>query len=264
MTSLPQVAQTMQTVLGPVAEAAARASAFIRRQGKVTGANVVQTLVFGWLAQPGASLSQLTHMAAACGLDITPQGLDDRFTEAAATYLRRVLEAAMRQVVAAEPVAAPILERFNGVYVWDSTTITLPDALAAVWPGCGGRGATNSRAALKLQVRWNLTTGALEWLDLHDGRGSDRAAADRATPLPAGALRLTDLGYVSLGRLTALTAQRVAVLCRLPAHAAVFDAAGRRRPAAALLTAQGAGTVDLPVTLGVAERVPVRLVARRG
>ena len=162
MLTLARLAATLQPLLTSVADAAARESGMVRRRGKVTGATFVQTLTFGWLAHPAASLSQLTQVAAACGLAISPQGLDDRFTEAAARCLKAVLAAAMRRVLAADPVALPVLRRFNGVYVWDSTTITLPDALAAVWPGCGGRVATNTRAALKVQVRWELTTGALE------------------------------------------------------------------------------------------------------
>lgn len=263
MVTVACLAATLQPLLTTVADAAARESGMIARQGKVTGATFVQTLVFGWLGRPDASLSQLAQVAATCGLPISPQGLDARFTEAAAACLKTVLAAAMRQVLAAAPVALPILRRFNGVSVWDSTTITLPDALAAVWPGCGGRVATHTRAALKVQVRWELTTGALEVAEVQAGRASDRAAADRAAPLPAGALRLTDLGYVSLARLTDLTAQGVFALCRLPAHVAVFDERGRRWTAAALLNRQGSMTVDLPVTLGVAERTPVRLVARR-
>lgn len=265
MGSIADLAPTLQRLLTTVADAAAKASGMIQRQGKVTGARFVQTCAFGWLARPDASLSELAQTAATCGLAISPQGLDQRFTAEAAACLKAVLEAAMREVVAAAPVALPVLGRFNGVWLWDSTTITLPDALAAVWPGCGGRVATNTRAALKVQVRWEFTTGRLELTELQPGRGSDKAAADAAAPLPAGALRITDLGYVSLARLAALTARGVLALCRLPAHVVAFDAAGRRWEAAALLAKHGRGAeaVDLAVTLGVAERVPCRLVARR-
>ncbi len=265
MLGVAHLAGTLQPVLTTVADRAARTSRMICRQGKVTGANFVQTCVFGWLARPDASLSQLAQMAATCGLRITPQGLDERFTPEAAACLKLVLEAAMREVLAAEPVTVPLLRRFTGVWLWASTTITLPDALAAVWPGCGGRVTTNTRAALKVQVRWELTSGALEFTQLQAGRQSDRAAADEAAPLPPGALRITDLGYVSLRRLTALAAQGVFVLCRLPAHVAVFDQAGRPWAAAQLLAAAGRGveTVEVAVTLGVGERVPCRLVARR-
>ena len=265
MLSVAQLAGTLQPLLTSVAEAAAEASGMIKRQGKVTGANFVQTCVFGWLGRPAASRSELAQAAATCGLAISPQGLEQRFTAEATACLKAVLEAAMRAAVAASPVALPILGRFNGVWLWDSTTVALPDALAEVWPGCGGRVATNTRAALKVQARWELSTGRLELTELQPGRGSDKAAADAAAPLPAGALRITDLGYVSLARLRATAAQRVLVLCRLPAHAAVFDATGRRWEAAALLARHGRGAevVDLDVALGVVERVPCRLVARR-
>jgi Transposase DDE domain len=114
-----------------------------------------------------------------------------------------------------------------------------------------------------VQVRWNLTSGALELLELQAGRDSDQAADGAAPPLPPGALRLVDLGYVSLQRLAEWRAARVAVLCRLPLRPALFDAAGQQRAAAELLAAQRTDTVDVPVTLGAAERVPCRLIARR-
>jgi hypothetical protein len=265
MVSIAELAPTLQGLLTTVADRAARASRMVRRQGKVTGAAFVQALVFGWLARPDASRSELAQAAATCGLAISAQGLEQRFSAEAAACLKLVLEAAMRAVVAAAPVALPLLGRFNGVWLWDSTTVTLPDALAGLWPGCGGRVATNTRAGLKVQARWELLTGRLELTALQPGRGSDKAAADAAVPLPAGALRITDLGYVTLARLAALAPQGVLALCRLPAHVAVFDTAGRQWAAAALLAKRGRGAevVDLDVELGVAERVSCRLVARR-
>jgi hypothetical protein len=110
MLRVAQLAETLQPVLTAEADRAAKTSRMICRQGKVTGANFVQTCVFGWLARPGASLSQLAQTAATCGLMGSPQGLDERFTRftpEAAACLKLVLEAAMRQVLAAEPVAVP-------------------------------------------------------------------------------------------------------------------------------------------------------------
>jgi hypothetical protein len=194
MLSITALSATLQPLLTTVANEAAWRSKFVRRRGKVSGANFVQTCVLGWLARPAASYSQLAQTAASCGLTITPQALAERFTPEAAACLKLVLDAALRAAVAAAPVALPILGRFAGVWLWDSTTITLPDALAAVWPGCGGRVATNTRAGLKVQVRWEFATGRLEVLPLQAGRASDCAAAAEAPPLPAGSLRVTDLG----------------------------------------------------------------------
>lgn len=263
MVSVADLATTLQPLFTTVADQAAHDSGFIQRVRTLTGAAFVQTLVFGWLGNPAASLSTLTHTAAACDAPLSRQGLDQRFTPQAADCLRRVLEAAMATVVAADAVALPILLRFCGVYLWDSTTITLPDLLAPLWPGCGGRVATNTRAALKVHLRWEFTTGAFDWLTLTDGRTSDRAAARDAPALPPGALRLTDLGYVSLSVLPLLAAQQVLVLCRFPAQPLVFVGDQPGRAVGTLLAAHPESHVDQAVTLGATARVPCRLLAVR-
>jgi hypothetical protein len=258
------VAQALQPLVTTVADAAARESGFVRRVRKVTGAAFVQALVFGWLGRPDASLGELAQAAARCGLALSAQGLARRFTEAAADCLGRVLAAALGVLVeASAPVPTALLGRFNGVYVSDSTTVMLPDALAGVWAGCGGRVARNTQAGLKVHARWELGSGRLELLPLTAARASDQAADEAAAPLPAGALRLVDLGYITLRRLGAFLAAGVDVVCRLPARPALFDGEGCRWEVGALLAAQRGEAVDLPVRLGAAERVPLRLLARR-
>jgi hypothetical protein len=263
MVSVADLAMTLQPLFTSVADRAARDSGFIQRVRTVTGASFVQTLVFGWLGDPDVSLSGLTQSAAACDTPLSRQGLDQRFTPAAADCLYRVLAAALHTLIAADSVALPILMRFCGVYLWDSTTITLPDALAALWPGCGGRVTTNTRAALKVHLRWEFTTGAFDWLTLTDGRTSDRAAAYAAPTLPPGALRLTDLGYISLTLLPLLIAQRVFVLCRFPAQPLVFSGDAPGMPVGALLATRQETRVDMAVKLGATARLPGRLLAVR-
>lgn len=264
MVSVADLAATVQPLFTTVADQAARESGFIRRVRTLTGAAFVQILVFGWLGTPDASLSGLAQSAAACATPLSRQGLDQRFTPAAADCLRRVLETALTAIVAADAVALPILARFCGVYLWDATTITLPEALAAVWPGCGGRVATKSRAALKVHLRWEFTTGTFDWLLLTDGRTSDRAAASRAPILPPGALRLADLGYFSLTLLPLLIAQRVFVLCRFPAQPLVFVGDQPGKAVGDLLAHEMGDRVDRLITLGATARVPCRLLAVRG
>ncbi len=135
MASIPQVSTALQSVLTNVANTTARISGFICRQRQLNGAVFVQALVFGFLAKPTATLTHLTQSAANVGVTLSPQGLAQRLTQAAAACLQTVLEVAVQQVVAAKPVAIPILQRFTGVYVLDSPTISLPDALAPVWRG---------------------------------------------------------------------------------------------------------------------------------
>ena len=160
MSSVPEVAQALHRVLTDVAQQAASETGLVRRRSKLTGPGFVQTLVFGWLAEPDASLCALTQMAATLGTPISPQALFQRFTPRAADCLYQVLQGALRQVIAAEPVAIPVLQRFSAVLVQDSSVIMLPDGLREVWAGCGGSGSYG-QSALQLQVRLDLTTGRM-------------------------------------------------------------------------------------------------------
>lgn len=262
MASISQVSIALQSVLTNVANTAARTSGFIRRQRQLSGAGFVQALVFGFLANPTATLTHLTQSAANVGVTLSPQGLAQRFTQAAAACLQAVLEAAVQQVVTAKPVAIPILQRFTGVYVLDSTTITLPDALAPVWRGCGGSSA-GTAAALKLQVLWNLTTGAFHHIGLQDGRASDQRAAAQDIPLPSGALRIADLGYFALDQIATLRAHGSYVLSRWYPQTALFDLCGQPLDLLTVLRSEACPVLDREVLVGTSHRLPVRLLARQ-
>lgn len=225
MTSIPALAHTIQTVLTTYANQAAQQTGFIKRTRHLDGAGFVQTLVFGWLANPAASLEQLTQSAANLGIKISPQGLEQRFTSTAAHCLQQVLAQALQHLIAAAPLGLPLLERFNGLYVLDSTTISLPAELKEVWQGCGGRveGAGQGEAALKVQVLWNLSNGELQQLDLQHGRDSDNLASVQQVVLPAGSLRLADLGYFNVKQLAAMSARHNYLLSRFNTQTALYD-----------------------------------------
>jgi len=258
MTTVADVTQALQALFTTTADRLARRSGFVQRASKLTGAAFVQALVFGWLADPQASVEALAQAAAAVGVAISAQGLDQRFTEAAATFLEEMLTAAVQTVIAADPVAIPLLERFTAVVLLDSSTITLPAALALWWPGCSA-----GTAALKLHVRYDLCRGCLSGLLVQEGRISDRSTVMQTAPLPRGALRISDLGFFTLGVFAAMTAQGVYWLSRLAPGTAIYTPDGARWDVLDLLAAQGAATVDLTVTLGVDHRLPGRLLAVR-
>ena len=237
MTTIPQVARTMREILTTNAEDAARTTRFVQRQSPLGGATFSQTLVFGFLGQPQASLEELAHTAATLGVHLTPHALDQRFTPAAATCLEPVFRGAIRRVIAADPVAMPLLDRFTAVSLHDSSTIVLPDLFATVWRGCGGSTTARTSAALKLQVRVALRTGRLEDCQRQDGRTPDQRAAFPAG-LPAGALRLADLGYWSLEAVQTMAHHGAFWLARLQTQTAVYGATGQRQDLLALLDAQ--------------------------
>ena len=261
MASVSEIGQAMETILSTRANEMARATGFVKRNSKLTGAGFVQTTVIGWLQNPDASYSTLTQTAASLGIQISSQGLEQRFTPEAVSLLQATLNAAVSQVMSAEPVAIPILERFNGVILQDSSIINLPDALAAVWQGCRD-GQGGHTAALKIQVRLDIRTGTLFGPLLEDGRTNDRGSPSQSAPVPAGALVLRDLGYFNLAQLRAYDAAGAFFLTRLLHNTGVFDEAGNRLDLRQVLEAVG-DRVDLPVQIGTSEPLRVRLLAVR-
>lgn len=261
MTSIPHLAAALQTVLTTTANAAARSTGFIQRQRAFSGAQFVQTLVFGWLAQPQATYEDLVQTAADLGVTITPQGLAERLSRSAADCLLQVLQAAIAQVIHADPLAIPLLDRFSAVYIQDSTTISLPDALKELWLGCGGSHGRVA-AALKAQVRLELRTGQLEGPLLQDGRANDKRIAFAARP-PRGSIIVRDLGYFELPDLAQAAQDQRYWLTRLYPGTAVFTLDGQRHDVLDLVAAQGTDVVEVPVLLGVEQRLPCRLLAVR-
>jgi hypothetical protein len=247
----------MQTILTTVADQAGQASDFVRRESKLTGSTFVQTLVFGWLADPQATLETLAQTAATVGVTITAQGLDQRFSETAAACLEQVLAAALTQVIAADPVAVPILARFAAVQVQDSSTISLPPALADVFFGCMER-----TAALKVHLGLELCSGALIGPTLTDSCQHDSTIGD-PTALPPGSVRLADLGYFDLDVFAELDARHIYFLSRFKTGTIVSTVDGDRQDLLRLLDDQCDDVIDLDVRLGRTGHVPCRLVAVR-
>ena len=138
MAIVSQVVSGMQTVLTTVSDRVAKTTGFIKRQRKLTGSSFVQMLVFGWLANPNSTYEELAQAGTTVGVTLTPQAIEQRFTPEAADSLKQVLDATVGQVIAADQQAIPLLKQFNGVFIQDSSWISLPDELAEVWKGCGG------------------------------------------------------------------------------------------------------------------------------
>ena len=197
---IAEIGGALRRVLGERADALGRELGFERRRRKLSGARFVQALVFGWLADPNATLGTLAGVAGQRGAAISPQGLAQRFGPPAGDLRERVLAEAVRVVVAGAPAAVPLLRRFSAVVIQDSTTLPLPGALAERRPGCGDA-TTPARgsATLKLRVRLDALSGRLDGPVPHAGRVHDRAALWPGGPLPPGARWLADLGYFKLG-----------------------------------------------------------------
>jgi DDE family transposase len=257
------VADHLESLFMETADRLARSTKFVQRESKLGGSEFARALVFGWLHNPQATLEELAQTASGLGVPISPQGLEQRFHERAASFLEQLLHAAVVRVVTADPVAIPVLRRFaGGVCLLDGTSLTLPAAFARGWRGCGVQ-VNQEGAGIKAQVRLNLVDGTLTGPFLHPACASDLSSAKRLPPLPAGALRLADMGYFSLEDLDALDLEEVQWLTRVHVCTRFYDDQGTLWTPAAFLRQQTADTIDVRIRLGLEQGLPCRLIALR-
>jgi hypothetical protein len=201
-------------------------------------------------------------MAARCQAPVVEQSLDDRYTPELAQLLRRLIERGVGLMVTARPRVLSLLRRFPVVDLQDSTVVSLPDAMKAQWPGCGGRNGQTA-AALKVQVQFDLVGGGLRGLHLEPGKQPDQATTLTPEALPTGALQIADLGYFDVERLAAMDRRGVYFLSRIQVGTAAFDERGERLDLWRWLGRQKASVIDCRIRLGARERLGCRLVAVR-
>lgn len=98
---------------------------------------------------------------------------------------------------------------------------------------------------------------------LTDGRTHESTTTLQTAPLPPGVLRIADLGYFALTVLATIAQEGSDFLSRLHRTTALFDQNGQRLTLCSFRAAADTTTLDLPVTLGVHDQVPARLLALR-
>jgi hypothetical protein len=252
----------MQEILQNRANEIAQRCGLVQRIRKLTGAAFIQTLVFGWLEAPDASYADLANTAQALGIDVSRQAIEQRMTPEAAETLKATLEEAASQVLTLKPQCLPLLKHFTGVYVQDSTWITLLDELHTIWKGASCRTQKN-KAALKLQVRFDVLTGTFQHFQLTDGTTADTKAEEHFQPLPKGSLRLADLGYFSLAEFERLTQAGVFWITKFKAGCSLFDEQQEPFCLQKRLASETSDTVNLSCFIGASKRLPAHLVALR-
>ncbi len=262
--SVTRLAMALQTLFTAGADELAQVTNLVQRKRALSGSAWVQTLVFGWAERPTASVEDLTDVAAALGVSISTQGLDAWFCPAGADCLQRLTQQAIGTLVQTTPAALPLLQRFQGVYVEDCTSLALPAALAATYPGSGGPDAAGREpAALKAFVRLELQQGNVTELSFQPGRQPDVQAGQQATALPAGALRLKDLGFFDTAMLARDTDNGVHWISRLPTGVYVQVAQAPAQEIAQWLRQQTDNVVDGTAVVGQEQSLSCRLLAVR-
>ena len=261
MAIVPQVMELLQGLLGESMDVLARETGCVKRERKFSGSKLLGSLVLSVLRNPRAKTRDYQTTAAQLGVDVTEQAMAQRFTSDLVKFLKPALHRVLSHLLTSDAPPIELLQRFSQVVVGDSTTVTLPDAYADTFPGCGGSHG-GGKASIKIQVLWDLCHGRLHVM-LEPGRASDAKSPITEVPLPTGSLSIYDLGYFSLDRFERVEQAESYWLSRLQHGTKVRDAKGKTVALREFLGKHAKnGVVDVPAQLGE-KRLSCRLLAIR-
>ncbi len=154
------------------------------------------------------------------GVDISKQGLDDRFNAYAVQFLRAALENLLQQQLAERIPFRNCLE-FKRILIKDSVCFQIDESLVQHYPGSGGSG---SKANVRIQFEYDLLDGKI--VDLSLNAFNDQDAKNSVLTLDVvndGDLIVRDLAYMHLESLQGIIQRIGHFLCRLNTQATVYQ-----------------------------------------
>lgn len=250
--------QEIQTFFETTAEEVAQSTKFAQRRSKLSGPLFVQSLVFGFIEGPEATLNILTQVCKDQDVEISESGLHQRINERAVKFLKEMFQRSMELLRNDVPLDLALLKQFTAVYLLDSSTIALPDNLKDEFPGCGGDGP---EATLKIQLLFEFLRGNLTCLASQPGRTPDQKFDGHLEILEPGSLLLQDLGYFALPSLRYIDDQHGYFLSRLDLQTALFEAETEKRiDLPRLLSKETRTHFELDLLVGAQERLPCRVL----
>ena len=243
-------------------EETARQTRFVRRKSAITGLNFLKAMVLGFLENPGSSLNELAQSFLDVGVEVTPQGVDDRINAFSVVFLRTIFSQALALFKNKCPLPLSVLQQFSAINMVDSSTISLPENMAEEYPGCGRIGA---KAALKIQLVFDFLHGNLKQVELETGRDSDQGYREYLKVVEGGSLTIVDLGYFCLDAFWAIAEKSAYFLSRYFYPTGLLDELGKRIDLARLLRKQTGECNEVQVKLGcrAQHQLPCRLIILR-
>lgn len=248
-------------IFGETANELGKKSGFIKRERKINGSNFAKAIVFGFCGNPKQSYSEMSQNYIAAGVEISNQGIEQRMTKEAADFLYELLNEVIQESVCGEERNIPLLQRFNGVYLRDSSVVSLPKEIRSVWPGTGG--TAGETASVKLQVSINYNTGELFGPVLHPGRKHDQESPFHTKEHTKGALRLADLGFFDLKQMDIDNENGIYWLNRLKTGTVIYDNKGNRIDLLSWLKKLPKNKTETDIFLGANHKIPCRLFVCR-
>jgi hypothetical protein len=239
----------------------ARGCEFIkRRSGKISPKN----LIVGFMIMVSKQRNTYSDWATEVGLlenkTISKQSLNERIQPQTEELIKEVVEKTMSEKMQQLPTKKirGVLKHFKQVKIDDSTTLHLPDELAAVFPGNVSRGQKKAQA--KIHAMFNLSANIFSFFHLHSFSNNDQSLSANVLPyLQKGDLCIRDLGFAVTDVMSKFIAEGIYFISRKKFNHKVFSL----ETGAAinvLRLVKKKGFIDQEVIIGKEQPLQVRLI----
>jgi hypothetical protein len=197
------------------------------------------------------------------GLDISGQGIDQRFNEGAQKYIQGLIGEQLSSQVS-QSIDTGWTKHFNRVIIKDSTKFDLPKTLWEKLPGFGG---CASKAGVCIQYEFNVKSGEVNDISIHPAKRPDNKDAMQTIDLVRpGDLTIRDLGYFVVDYFRRIEKARAFFLSRLNTKILVYqkkEGKLQELDFAKVYQMMMDGNIqrlDQKVYIGEKEKFPVRLI----
>ena len=196
-------------------------------------------------------------------VDISKQGIDQRFNESALKYIQSLMSKVLSTQVS-QFIDIGLLNFFTRINVKDSSKFDLPEKLKDKLPGFGGSG---SKAGACIQYEFEIKSGHVNYLTITPANRPDsKDALATMDEVMKGDLTIRDLGYFALKYFIAAKKAGAFFLSRLNAKIIVYLMKGDEfeeldfRQLYQMMKKNHIERLDKEVYIGKEEKLPVRLV----
>lgn len=263
--NIAHLSKVLHELATTIAERVGETSGYnVRKAQKWSASVFFRTLVGSFLSNSQVSLLNFCFAASLDGTIASRNGLNKRFTQRSANFMRAMLEETIKfSVGLSMPTGVSVLDRFDQVVISDSTIISLPSELATTFKGTSKEPDHAGYAALKAHVGLDLITGKMWGPFIGSGATHDNAGAIDFKVLNPGALLIRDLGFWDLSEWKQRQDRAIYTLSRLKASTVIYDRQGQPLDLLKMLSNSTSTRVELQVLIGEKERLPVRLLCAK-
>lgn len=229
----------------------------IRRGGKISATMLIESFILMMQSGLSSYWQWAVCISGVTGTLLTKQAIFNRMGPAWTNTVKALVAKVVSQQGGIHATEA-VFKGFSAVWLQDSSSFHLPDALATKFKGNLSRGKQKSIAKLNLVV--NLLTGRCPVMRLDSYTLNEQQLSDSILDVArAGDLVIRDLGYFVLNVFTKLATNGVFYLSRLKHGVYLFSLDGKKVCLLELLS--GKDILDIKLLCGSEERLPVRLIA---